>query len=204
MDQRRILYATAMPDDSPFDKLRPLGFAVAFLYSLVIALFWIPAFLVRRSSCVLSEIGVDSWPRANGSVGGTNVKVVHGWVVDLAVGRLDYSYRVAGQYYAGSVTRQYPDEQAAWDFVNARQDKVVVVRYKADRAQSSTLRDADQDLAWNDHRERGLLAMVWNHWRDELRGGKPTAPTDEDLDWHDRDISDSADGQSGERSKASR
>jgi hypothetical protein len=204
MEQRRILSATAVQNDSPLDESRPLGYAVAFLYSLVIALFWIPAFLVRRLSCVLSEIGVDSWPRANGSVTGSNVKVVHGWVVDYAIGRLDYSYRVAGQYYAGSITRQYPDEQAAWDFLDARRDKVVVVRYKDDRAQSSTLRDLDQDLAWNVAGKPGLLSMVWNHWRDELRGEKPTAPNDEGLDRDGEDRSDSFDDKNPGRPRASR
>jgi hypothetical protein len=193
-----------VPNDSPLDESKPLGYAVAFLYSLVIALFWIPAFLVRRLSRVLSEIGVDSWPRANGSITGSNVKVVHGWVADYALGRLDYCYRVAAQYYAGSITRQYPDEQAAWDFVDARQDKAVVVRYKDDHAQSSALRDVDQDLSWNGAAGPGLLSMVWNHWRDELRGEKPTAPDDEELEWDDEDILDSADGKSGERHKASR
>lgn len=129
METGRILSAN-MPYDSPLDESKPLGYAVAFLYSLVIALFWIPAFLVRRLSRVLSEIGVDSWPRANGSITGSNVKVVHGWVADYALGRLDYSYRVAGEYYAGCITRLYPDEQAAWDFVDARQNKAVVVRYE--------------------------------------------------------------------------
>ena len=176
----RILPATSMAYDSRQPD-KGLGYAAALLYSLVIALFWIPAFLVRHLSHVLSEIGVDSWPRANGSVTGCNVKVVHGWVVDYALGRLDYSYRVAGEYYAGSVTRQYPDEQAAWDFVDTRQDKAVVVRYKDDHAQTSALRDADQDLSWNAASGPGLLSMVWNHWRDELRREKPTTPDDGDL-----------------------
>jgi hypothetical protein len=189
-----------------YDSRQPdkgLGYAVAFLYSLVIAMFWIPAFLVRRLSHVLSEIGVESWPRTNGSITGSNVKVIHGWVVDYALGRLDYNYRVAGEYYAGSITRQYPDEQAAWDFVDARHNKVVVVRYKDDHPQSSVLRDIDQDPSWNDAVGPGL-SMVWNHWRDELSHEKPTAPDDEDLRWDDEDSSDSADGESGERPKASR
>lgn len=192
-----MAYDSHQPDKS-------LGYAVAFLYSLVIALFWIPASLVRRLSHALSAIGVDSWPRANGSVTGSDVKVVHGWVVDYALGRLDYNYRVAGEYYAGSITRQFPDEQAAWDFVDARQDKAVVVRYKDDHAQSSALRDVDQDLSWKDAGGPGLLSMVWNHWRVELRRENPAAPNDDDdLELDDEDVLDSADNKSGERSKAS-
>ncbi len=192
-----MAYDSHQPDKS-------LGYAVAFLYSLVIALFWIPAFLVRRGKHALSQIGVDSWPRAKGSVTGSDVKVVHGWVVDYALGRLGYSYRVAGEYYAGSITRQFPDEQAAWDFVDARQDKAVVVRYKDNHAQSSALRDVDQDLSWKDSGGPGLLSMVWNHWRDELRRENPAAPNEDDLELDDEDVLDSADNKSGERPKASR
>ena len=116
------------------------------------------------------EVGLEGWPRANGSITAGNVKVVHGWILDYALGRLDYCYRVAGEYYAGSITEQYPDEQAAWDFVDARRAKPVVVRYKDDNAQTSALRDADQEPSWTVGTGLSLYAMVWQHWRDELRG----------------------------------
>jgi len=193
-----------MSYDSRPGQSKPLGYAVVFLYSFVIALFWIPAFVVRRVSRALTEIGVDSWPRTNGSITGSNVRVVHGCVVDYALGRLEYSYRVAGEYYAGSITRQYPDEQAAWDFVDARQDKAVVVRYKDDQAHSSALRDDDQDPSWNDAGGPGFLSMVWNHWRDELRTEEPTAPDDEDLELDEEGNLASADAESGEQPAASR
>jgi hypothetical protein len=93
---------------------------------------------------------------------------------------LDYAYRVAGEYFAGSITRQYPDEQAAWDFVDAHQGKTVVVRCKDDKAQASALLDADQDPFWTDRNAPGLCAMVRQHWRDELRDEQPPAPMDED------------------------
>jgi hypothetical protein len=56
------------------------------------------------------------------------VKVVRGWVVDSALGQLDYGYRVVGAYLAGSIRRQYPDQQTASDFVDARRGKAVVAR----------------------------------------------------------------------------
>jgi hypothetical protein len=74
-----------------------------------------------------------------------------------------------------------------------------VVRYKGDHAPSSALRDVDQDLSWYDAGGPSVLSMVWNHWRNELRGEKPTAPADEDLGWDDESNLDSADGESGER-----
>ncbi|MGP0017187.1 MAG: hypothetical protein ACLPHP_01355 [Candidatus Sulfotelmatobacter sp.] len=174
----RILSSTAMPDDSNLDESKPLGYAAAFLYSLVIAAFWIPALVLRRTGRFLRELGADNWPRTNGLVIAGNVKVIHGWVVDYALGRLDYSYQVAGEYYAGSIARQYPDEQSAWNYVDARRNKPVVVRYKDDNAQSSALRDSDQDPSWST--EPSLFAMVWQHWGDELRG-EPVTPDDQDL-----------------------
>jgi len=175
-------------DDYP-DEPKALEYAAAFLYSFVIAAFFIPALVLRRAGRALRELGVDSWPRANGSIAAGNVKVIHGWVVDYALGQLDYSYRVAGEYYAGSTTRQYPDEQSAWNYVDARRNKPVVVRYRDGNAQSSALRDADQDPGWSTTAEPGLFAMIWQHWSDELRGD-PKPPEDEDLQGDDEDTDD--------------
>jgi len=169
-----------MPYDEYPDE-RGLRYPVAFLYSVVIALFWIPAFVLRRTGRFVRELGAENWPRANGLITGGTVKVVHGWVVDYALGQLDYRYKVAGEYYAGSLTRQYPDEQVAWDFVDARRSKTVVVRHKDDNPQACVLRDADQEPCWTEGTGSGLFAMVWQHWRDELRNEQQTVPDNDDL-----------------------
>jgi hypothetical protein len=158
---------------------RGVQYPVALVYSVVVAVLWIPSLLLRRAGRSLREMGTENWPRANGTITAVSVKVIHGWVVDYALGRLDYSYRVAGEYYAGSITRQYPDEQAAWDFVDAHTNQPAVVRYKDDNAQASVLRDADQ--SWTDENQPGMFAMVWQHWRDELRGEQQPTPADVDL-----------------------
>jgi hypothetical protein len=178
-----------MSYDSGLDESKPLGYAVAFLYSLVVAVLWIPAFVIRRIGRFVREAGVENWPRANGSITAGKVTVIHGWVVDYALGRLDYSYRVAGEYYAGSIARQFPDEQAAWDFVDARCGKTVVIRYKDDHAKLSALPDADQEPSWVDEPGPGLFAMIWQHWRDELRSEQPPVENNEneDLDLEDED-----------------
>ena len=172
----------------PFSRARPFQYALAFVYSLIIAVLWLPAFALRRVARFVRELGVDSWPRANGSITGGDVRVVHGWVVDYAIGRLEYSYRVAGEYYAGSLARQYPDEQAAWEFVDARRDRPVVVRCKDDNAQVSVLRDADQELSWNNMTSARLPAMIWQHWRDELRRESETTSGDENFVEEDEDV----------------
>ena len=158
---------------------RGVGYLAAFVYSIVVALIWLPASVLRRVARLLRELGVDSWPRADGSIASGNVKVIHGWILDYALGRLDYSYRVAGEYYSGAIVRQYPDEQAAWDFVDAYRDRSVVVRYKDDKPEASVLRDADQDLAWTEP-GTDFFAMIWQHWRDELRGEQEPLADEED------------------------
>jgi hypothetical protein len=164
-----------MAYDSNLDESKPLGYAAVFLYSLVVAVLWLPAFVLRRAGRFVREAGVESWPRANGSITAGNVKVIHGWIVDYALGQLDYDYRVAGEYYAGSITRQFPDEQAAWDFVDPRRGKHVIVRYKDDSAKASVLRDADQETSWIPEAAPSLFAMVRRHWHDELRDEQPAA-----------------------------
>lgn len=160
-------------DDYPDE--RGLRYPVAFVYSIVVAFLWIPAFVLRRFRRSFRELGADSWPRANGSISAGNVKVIHGWILDYALGRLDYSYRVAGEYYAGSIIRQYPDEQAAWSFVDARRDKPVVVRYKDDQAQASVVLEPDQQPFCCGNTAPSFCSMVWRHWRDQI--GEIEEPT---------------------------
>lgn len=40
-------------------------YVVALLYSIVVALFWIPAFLARQLVHILRGVGTESWPRAD-------------------------------------------------------------------------------------------------------------------------------------------
>ena len=160
---------------------RGVGYLAAFIYSIVVALIWLPVAALRRAARLLREFGVESWPRTDGSITSGNVKVIHGWILDYALGRLDYSYRVAGEYYAGAIVGQYPDEQAAWDFVDAYRDRPVVVRYKDNKPEVSVLRDADQDLPWTGTGPgKDFFTMIWQHWRDELRGEQQPLADEED------------------------
>jgi hypothetical protein len=157
----------------PFDGYpedRGFRYVIAFVYSVVIAVFWIPAFVIRHLSRTLREIGAENWARADGSITSGNVKVIHGWLADYALGRLDYCYKVHGEYYSGHCVLQFADEQAAWDFVDARRDKPVLVRYKDDRAETSVLRESDQLTFSNNSAPPDLASQIWQHWSDELRG----------------------------------
>ena len=148
---------------------RGLGYFVVFLYSIVVAVLWIPVFLLHQGARLLREIGVESWPRAEGSITSGEVRATHGWILDYAVGQLAYSYHVRGEYYAGSITRQYADEQAAWDFVDARRGKSALIRYKDDKPQVSVFLETDQGLLWNPEPSPAFFTQLWRHWSDELR-----------------------------------
>ena len=163
-------------------RVRLLEYVVALFYSVVVAVLWIPAWLFRKAGQLFREMGTDGWQRADGVITGGSVSVIHGWVVDHALGRLDYSYRVHGHYYAGSVTRQYPDEQAAWNYVDARRNKTVLIRYRDGQAEVSVLRDVDQDYGWQTVDTPQFLDAVWQHWKDELRPERSSRIEVEDAD----------------------
>lgn len=156
---------------------KALGYLSLGVYSVLLALFWGPAFVLRKIGASFRELGVDSWPRANGSITKRNVKAVHGWILDYALGELEYTYRVHGEYYSGSLTRQFPDEQVGWNFVDTHRDETVIVRYRDDKPEDSVLLVADQGVAWAPGPGPGLLSQVWQHLRNEIRpqaGARPS------------------------------
>ena len=139
------------------------------VYSVLLAIFWGPALVLRNVVRSFREIGVDSWPRANGFVTNPKVNAVHGWILDYALGQVEYTYQVHGEYYAGTMIRQFPDEQVAWNFVDAHREEPVVVRYRDDKPEVSILLLPDQGPGWILNSGSGFLAHVWQHMRDELR-----------------------------------
>jgi hypothetical protein len=161
---------------------KAMGYVSLGVYSVLLAIFWWPALVLRKVATSFREFGVDSWPRANGSITKGNVKAAHGWILDLALGELEYTYRLRGEYYSGSMTRQFPDEQSAWDFVDSHRDEPVIVRYRDDKPEDSVLLVADQGVAWAPGPGPGLLSQVWQHLCNEIRpqaGARPfrTKPT---------------------------
>jgi hypothetical protein len=139
------------------------------VYSVLLAMFWGPALILRNVARSFREIGVDSWPRAHGFITTSKVNAVHGWILDYAIGHVEYSYRVHGEYYAGSMTWQFPDEQAAWDFVDPHREEPVVVRYRDDKPGISIFLVPDQGPGWMFDGGPVVLAQVWQHLRDELQ-----------------------------------
>jgi len=148
---------------------KALGYLSLGVYSVLLAIFWGPALLLRNVARSFRELGVDSWPRANGSITNRRVNAIHGWILDFALGQLEYTYRVHGEYYVGTVIRQFPDEQAAWDFVDAHRDEPVIVRYRDDKPEASFLLIPDQRPGWMFSGGPGIVTQVWHHIRNEVR-----------------------------------
>jgi len=148
---------------------KALGYVSLGVYSVLLALCWWPALVLRKIATLFREFGVDSWPRANGSITKRNVRAAHGWILDHALGEFEYTYRVHGEYYSGSLTRQFPDEQVAWDFVDSHRDEPVIVRYRDDKPQVSVLLVADHGMAWQSGARSKLFPQVWQHLRNEIQ-----------------------------------
>ena len=178
-----------------YSEDRGLRYVAGFVYSIVVAVFWIPAAVVRRIARTWREIGTEGWPRADGTITSGDVRVIHGWLIDYALGRLDYCYRVHGEYYSGHLVRQFADEQSAWDFVDSHRNQPVLARYRDDRAEVSVVRSSDQMMLSNET-PVPVSSQLWQHWRD-LLGSEPKNKNDENLspsEKEDADIRDKAVG----------
>ena len=109
--------------------------AVLTIVSLVAA--W---FSLKRLPGLVRSIASASWPLTHGRVETVNVITF----AEQALGQFGYSYSVNGERYAGYVSRQFADEQDAWDFLRSMEGQSVFVRYKATDPATSAIRNDDQ------------------------------------------------------------
>jgi hypothetical protein len=65
-------------------------------------------------------------------------------LAEQSLGEAAYSYLVEGERYAGYFSRQFVDEQDAWDYLRPLQGQPVFVRYKPGRPDVSAMRLTDQ------------------------------------------------------------
>lgn len=114
--------------------LRELVVAAAFVIFVTVLLF------LKRLPGWLRSIRGASWPMAQGRVETVNVRTL----AEQSLGEAAYSYLVDGERYAGYFSRQFADEQDAWDFLRPLQDQSIFVRYKPGRPHVSAVRMADQ------------------------------------------------------------
>ena len=97
-------------------------------------------FSLKRLPGLVRSIASASWPLTHGSFETVNVITF----AEQALGQFGYSYSVNGERYAGYVSRQFADEQDAWDFLRSMEGQSVFVRYKATDPATSAIRIDDQ------------------------------------------------------------
>src|SRR5437868_15218237 len=103
-----------MPD--PFERFRGFEYLSEYAFSLVVFVFSLGSGAMRRIVQWVQQTRAAHWTTTSGTITTANVDVFHGKVNDYAVGRLGYSYSVNSDYYSVYFTRQFNDEQRAWDF----------------------------------------------------------------------------------------
>ena len=112
------------------------GLIVVYVTAQLVALW----FFVTRVPEWIRSLRAAAWPMSQGTIDIAEVKTFG----DQAVAELGYSYVVRGERYAGYYSRQFADEQHAWDYLKGLTGQLVVVRYKDTDPNASALRACDQ------------------------------------------------------------
>jgi hypothetical protein len=152
------------------DDGRALAYIGSIFLSVGIVVFGGFAFLCRELLHSLRERRADVWQPTTARVTSGDVTAIHGRGVDYAIGNIGYAFSVQDAYFSGYVTRQFWDEQRAWEFVDGCQNRQVMVAYKPSNPQASVL--ALRDLSNTDtngsrrfQRNRPLSPWLGLLWR---------------------------------------
>jgi len=109
----------------------------AFLF-LTLEATW---FFVKRLPDWFRSIRSARWPMVEGKIEALTVTTF----AEQSLARLAYSYLVDGERYSGYFTRQFADEQDAWDYVRPLKGWAIFVRHKPSNPAVPSVRIADQN-----------------------------------------------------------
>jgi hypothetical protein len=104
----------------------------------VFAVFWLIASLKLWPQW-LRKFTSGSWSTTLGTVEGGEVSVLHSSKGEVATCTLNYSYRVNGDYYGGIHSRQFFDQQAAYDYIGSLKGKAAQIKYDPREPETSVL-----------------------------------------------------------------
>lgn len=126
----------------------PANLIPALLFAFLI-LAW---FSLRRIPNWLRSLRSSSWPTVTATIETGDVIAVRsaGLLKDTAEyanAEIGYSYVVNGERYSGYWTKQFFDEQAAWEFVGSWRGRSVTIRCRESEPQESAFRLRDQNSA---------------------------------------------------------
>ena len=110
---------------------------IAFLFVLVLVAVWL---LIKRLPALMRSMRGANWPTAVGKVETVGVRTF----VEQSLAEIGYSYFVEGDRHSGYFTRQFAEEQEAWNYATPLKGQSVTVRYKTGAPNISTLRLEDQ------------------------------------------------------------
>ena len=83
----------------------------------------------------------ESWSQANGRIETgevTGIRSYPEWKSSFTA-VVNYSYSVNGEWYAGELKQKFNDEQKAWEFVDQRKGKEILVRYNPNKPDRSVI-----------------------------------------------------------------
>lgn len=101
---------------------------------------------VKRIPASIRSLRASSWPIVQGNIESATVSSF----AEQSLAQLAYSYRVEGELYSGYFTRQFADEQDAWDYVRPLKEQTIFVRYRPANPGISAVRTSDQNSLFAD------------------------------------------------------
>jgi hypothetical protein len=114
------------------------------VFSVLVVLGFFVSILRRQILNRIREYRASTWPIVGGLITTTSVRVIRADRGELAFAEIGYSYQIEGNYCSGYFKVQFPDEQAAWTFVDKLKGQPAVIRYNPRKPDVSILRTQDQ------------------------------------------------------------
>ena len=96
---------------------------------------------LKRLPALFRSICAANWPMVQGDIESATVTAF----AEQSLAQLGYSYRVEGERYSGYFSRQFADEQDAWDYIRPLREQTIFIRYRPANPCVSTVRTSDQN-----------------------------------------------------------
>lgn len=109
--------------------------------ALLLVLLVASCLSLKRFPLWIRSIRSAGWPTAVGTVESVSVSTFS----EQSLAELAYSYIVEGERYAGHFSRQFADQQDAFDYIQPLQGRAIFVRYRPGDPNVSAVRLSEQD-----------------------------------------------------------
>jgi hypothetical protein len=96
---------------------------------------------LKSLPALFRSIRSADWPMVEGDIESATVSAF----AEQSLAQLGYSNRVEGERYSGYLTRQFADEQDAWDYIRPLKEHKIFIRYRQANPGVSNVRTSDQN-----------------------------------------------------------